>query len=379
MGLSLVEGRGVALMMLNGLISTTMLVGGKLLKDVEWPFFRMMAIGGLPSMLLIAAGGIIKSAPLPAGSQVKWILLCGFLRSMTFIALIVAVRLGASPGDVSALSSINTVFAALLGRVFLGEKFQWKHAAALSFSLAGAILISQPQFLFGGSSGGNMVWMGQLLGLLSGFTQACMFISARKSSKTSQWIMNFPPAVLSTLVFALLPFTPLMEDFSFGPVIASPWLAAALCSSLSLGLLLGSATGTAAASWCPAAVSATVSVGSRMLCGYAAQVLLFDRRPEMLTLCGAACMLCGVFIMAVGMPSCQGIPAPCTHADDNGVEPSDAHSEASTQQDDNESLASFCASEFGDHATSGRSLRLRHGENVAQTIGAVTAVVSSSA
>jgi len=376
MALSIAEVRGVALMILNGLISTSMVVSGKILKDLEMPYFRMMAIGSLLSTLAIAAGGLFNSTPLPSVHQVKWLLLFGCLRSLAFVCLIVAVRVGASPGDASALASINTVFAALLGRVFLGEQFQWKHGVAVSCSLVGAVLIAQPSFLFGGPSVDNMAWIGQLLGVVSGFSQACMFISARKCSsvKTSLWIVNLSPSLISTFIFALLSLSPLVDDFSLASVVASPWLASGFCVALFFGLLSGNATGTAASSWCPAAVSATVSVGTRMICGYVAQVALFDHQPETMTLCGAACMLVGVVVMAVGLPACQNLyEFPNARVQASDAEP--ASGDAVSADDTNESLASFIASEFGDHDSNSKSVRLRRGENhAAQVIGVVASV-----
>ena len=49
-----------------------------------------------------------------------------------------SVIVGAAPGDVAALTSIDIIAAALLGLVFLGERVSILHLFALILSVAGA-------------------------------------------------------------------------------------------------------------------------------------------------------------------------------------------------------------------------------------------------
>lgn len=74
--------------------------------------------------------------------QVKWVILRGLFGCANNVLSVSAILAGAHIGSVGALLSVNTVVAALLGRLVLGEALGKLHILAVFFSLAGAILIS---------------------------------------------------------------------------------------------------------------------------------------------------------------------------------------------------------------------------------------------
>merc|ERR1712176_634502 len=130
------------------------------------------------------------------------------------------------------------------------------------------------------------------------------------------------------------------------PFVATGWLAAILVTSA-----VSIVTFTLASQWCPAATSAATDTATRMLVGYAAQVMLSDSPLEPFTLCGAALMLAAVVIMAmcrrapredaeVSTPKpSQDIASPTLES--GAVEAEDNDSETT-------SIVSFIASEFAD-------------------------------
>jgi drug/metabolite transporter (DMT)-like permease len=280
------------------------------------------------------------------------------------------------------LASINTVVAALLGRAFLGEKLQWMHGIAVLCSISGATLISKPSFIFSSSSvDGSEKWVGYILAAASGLTQACVFISARKSNKSSLLLLNFSPAFFCTLAFGLIPLTPVIDDSSLAPVANSPLTAAAFLAmfvSIQFGAMT---TNSAASSWCPAAVSATVNTGAKMVSSYIAQSLLFSVVPETLTVCGAALMLSAVVIMAIArLPGRQSAPAVAASSEPE-MQPGIQSSDDIPDDDDNESLASFIAAEFVELTPHEKPVRLRRPgahDPEARQIGAVLSAVVAS-
>eukprot|EP00929_Paragymnodinium_shiwhaense_P058013 TRINITY_DN2905_c0_g1_i2.p1 TRINITY_DN2905_c0_g1~~TRINITY_DN2905_c0_g1_i2.p1 ORF type:complete len:373 (-),score=51.14 TRINITY_DN2905_c0_g1_i2:360-1478(-) len=334
---------GMLMMVLQGLMMTGQIISGELMKRAEWPFYRVFGVAHLAAMLVFALIAVGVQAPLPERRAVKWIIVRGFGSFCSFTLMSSAVRLGAPAGDVAALTSVNTVMAALMGRAFLGEALQRLHVLALLFSMSGALLISRPSFLFGspdGSDSGH--WLAYLLALAGGFSLSCVAIAARKASKTSVWIFNLSPCAACTFAFLCLPLTPIMDDATMQPLLRNPehglaWLL--LLTLLSVGAI---GCNTAGCMWCPAAVSATLSSAARILFGYVADVVIFGLGISSTSLGGAALMLCGVVVMAlvraperpeaVSSPKVEAGPA-CS-------------ADAATDADENESLASFIAAEF---------------------------------
>eukprot|EP00403_Amphidinium_massartii_P015556 CAMPEP_0178415554 /NCGR_PEP_ID=MMETSP0689_2-20121128/23611_1 /TAXON_ID=160604 /ORGANISM="Amphidinium massartii, Strain CS-259" /LENGTH=390 /DNA_ID=CAMNT_0020036877 /DNA_START=104 /DNA_END=1273 /DNA_ORIENTATION=+ len=346
---------GMLLMLFNGVLNSVMVVSGRFAQELEWPYFRFMAASGVLIFACLSIAALALKTPMPDSRQLKWLILRGIFGALTFVLMIASVRLGASPGDAAAMASINTVVAALLGRLLLGEKLQLVHGVAVLCSMAGSILICRPGFIFGTS---NAAVAGYLVAATSGFMQACVFISARKSQGTPLLMLNMSPAAFCVLSFAVLPSTPLLEDYSLETAFDAPMLSLGLIAMNTLVLMSAMCANSAAAMWCPAAVSATMNTGSKMLSGYVAQTLLFDHAPEALTLCGAALMLAAVVIMAAarssGRESAEDHGASASTGTDSKAVPSEQSKESSSfdeneDAEETESLASFIAAEFVAH------------------------------
>lgn len=344
---------GMLLCFLQGTVFTVQLVYAKLLKDNGWPFFRLTGSAAAGNAAVLALGCWLAGVSLPARREWKWVILRSFLGVANYLLLIVAVRLGTSPGDASSLSSVNMVMGSVLGRIFLKEPFLWAHVLSICCSLAGAVLISRPSFMFGSDASGGAHWLGYVLSVLAGLSQAGSSIAARKSGTASVSIMTEVTMLMSGVTFWLLPLTPLVEDFSLEPLPGEPWRALGyLCLLWSCGLLAVGMT-TAGSKWVPAAVSQTVGTASRMLWGYVAQVLVFRTDPDTLTTVGAVLMLCGVVAMTLARAPAR------SNASEGSVVRQDAtlsaaHSNVAEgsggDADEKESLASFVAAEFVERA-----------------------------
>eukprot|EP00929_Paragymnodinium_shiwhaense_P058012 TRINITY_DN2905_c0_g1_i1.p1 TRINITY_DN2905_c0_g1~~TRINITY_DN2905_c0_g1_i1.p1 ORF type:complete len:374 (-),score=52.53 TRINITY_DN2905_c0_g1_i1:371-1492(-) len=334
---------GMLVMVLQGLMMTGQIISGELMKRAEWPFYRVFGVAHLAAMLVFALIAVGVQAPLPERRAVKWMILRGLGSLCSFIAMSTAVRLGAPAGDVAALTSVNTVIAALMGRAFLGEALQRLHVLALLFSMAGALLISKPSFLFGSGDGsGSGHVLAYLLALAGGFSLSCVAIAARKASKTSVWIFNLSPCAACTFAFLCLPLTPAMDDATMQPLLDKPeqglaWLL--LLTVLSVGTI---GLNTAGSMWCPAAVSATLSSASRILFGYLADVVIFGKGISPTSLGGAGLMLCGVVVMAL----VRAPPRPAGASSPKAPTSPACSADTATAEDENESLASFIAAEF---------------------------------
>ena len=91
-------------------------------------------------------------------------------------------------GAAGALSSVNTVVAALLGHFVLGEDFSRLHLLALLLAVGGAVLIWDPDTM--GTSDPKV--LGNALALLSGCCAGCVAIASRKAGKASSLMLGSP-------------------------------------------------------------------------------------------------------------------------------------------------------------------------------------------
>jgi len=291
---------GVFWMTTCGVVAICEIIFSKLVAEAGWPYFRI----GAASMVLIGsamgAAFLLLREKVPLRAEMPWVLLRGFFCNGTLIAVVLAVRIGATPGDSSALTSINIVIAAMLGHVVLGEHLRWPHLLALVVSIVGAALVAQPEFLFGARDGGaSSTWMGYLMALLGGLLQAFVFICARKSADVSGVFASSVEAYMGVVMFLIMPLISPIEGASMSKIADDPLLAAGYVAISFCLTSTGILAGCLGSMWCPAAVGATVMTAATMVTGYVAQTILFGETPQLLTMLGAGLMLAAVVLMAL--------------------------------------------------------------------------------
>jgi len=349
------EAIGILLMAASGLAVTCEMVTSKAIEDMHWPYWYLLAI--CCSVGTMANGLVLwwQGVSCPKLPDVKWIFARALFENLHWMLAIYAVLVGAAPGDVAALTSIDIIAAALLGLIFLGERVSMLHFLALVLSVAGALFISQPQFLFGITEGSKQSPLGYCLAMLAGCFQAGAFVCARKSTHIPVSLLTVLSLFLSVPLALVPPSLGLHSGSEDGLklVTEKPWQALALLSAMTAWVLLSIMLPAAGATRCPAAVSATVFTSASMISGYAAQTVLMNDAPKPLKLLGATCMLFSVVIMAI---RCQPAEEPEPSCADFVPEPT-VIGTASTEDDETQSLGSFVASEVSFASSS--SLRRR--------------------
>jgi len=345
---------GMAMLSLCGLCHTGNLVFAKVMNDLHFPSWYIMCGGNISLALAFGSIFLVTKAALPKRLEGKWVFGRSMFGMLSFVSAVQAVQVGAAPGDVAALTSVNIVVAAIMGHLFLSERLNYEHVGALMCSIIGAVFISKPSFLFG-TDGRDSPWIGYLLALSSGFLQASEFICARKSADVSVNLLSLFMSVSSLPVFLLLGWlregTPSAVANAMSSMAVTLSFIAVSCA-LGFGAILA---GTVGSVLCPAAISATMFTCSSMVLGYAAQTVLFGQAPSLLTIVGAVMMLFAVGIMAATRVPKPGVDADLSldrtvpeasasegHGDNTGTRASSHVSE----EDDAESLVSFVAAEF---------------------------------
>eukprot|EP00929_Paragymnodinium_shiwhaense_P088238 TRINITY_DN4851_c0_g3_i1.p1 TRINITY_DN4851_c0_g3~~TRINITY_DN4851_c0_g3_i1.p1 ORF type:complete len:385 (-),score=60.70 TRINITY_DN4851_c0_g3_i1:238-1392(-) len=343
---------GMFLTFVAGSTSVVQLIVSKTLQAAGWPYYKMLAL-----VCLLCAGVFVLltglcQAPFPERRNLKWVLMRGLSSAACLGSMIAAVQFGAPAGDVAALGSVNTVFAALLGRAFLGEPLHVSHLVSLLGCMIGSLLISKPEFLFGSTSTAAPT-VAYVLAVISGLSASVISISARKAGDTSAWFLNSSATFVGAATFVAMPLTGLVEEPDLRVLqrsldIGSVWIAAMV-----LVMFLDMGSTTLGAMWCPAAVSSTVLVAAQMTLGYLSDVLIFGVTIDSLSFCGAALMLGAVLVMARSRK-------PAGEAAESPPESPEAGRAAElANEDETDSLASFIATEFASEQGYQSSVRHR--------------------
>jgi len=294
---------GVLALMATGLIVAGDMVGSRVLVQMGWPYWPTNFCGYFLSSIAVLIYILIKRLAWPMRRHAKWLVFRGLFGAGYWGLGILAVQVGASPGDAGALMSVNVVVAALLGRLCLGERLRVAHLAAVSFSVGGAMLISRPPFLFGGAGVGSSSWVGHLLAIFAGVCQSCAFICSRHLADLNVNFCTLVAMLGCAFLCTLMPATGAVSDApiqvllnaAFAPTTA--WIAGAF--AIAMG---GVSFACLGAVLCPAAVSATVYTACTMLFGYLAEVVIFGTNPQLVTLGGSGLMLLAVACMACARP-----------------------------------------------------------------------------
>merc|ERR1712008_36598 len=235
-------------------------------------------------------------------------------------------------------------------------------------------------------SGSGASWVAHILSLLSGFCDACIYVSARRCSDTAPAYITLSFTTLASIM--LLATAPAIDGLPVAHLAASPLETIGWVFAIFAVTTFDVVAFTGAAQLCPAAVSATVDTATRMVVGYTIQVLLFDAALELISVLGAAMMLTSVVSMTLMQSFTGPVPdgpvsaAPGTSDGDANINSADTATlpnDTSSVRSGDDSLASFIALEFCCSPLRQRlPLRLRRlthegrrSEPNAQTVGAL--------
>lgn len=360
---------GVLAMVGSALTVNILLTMCSFMGERGWSDSSILSVSCILGLALLLVWLLVSRPDPPSAGDVKWIICVGFFGASSSILMFLSVHVGIPLGDFAAMNSTNTVFAAFLGRLFLGEALRWPHYAAVAMSVCGGLLVSQPEALFGPVPGQaaseSSPGIGYVLALLSGFCDACMYVSSRKGEHVPHVFILI--SMIGQLSLAMVAWGLMMGALDPEPFVASPpeascWLAGVLIVG-GIGFLLF----VEAAQKCPAAVSATVDTATRITSGYGAQLLLFGAALTKETLLGAGLMLASVVLMALvrGAPDGQAMERYFVALDPDvrGVLEGGGESVVvevdQTSEVDTDSLVSFAASEFAGTPARRLALRLR--------------------
>ena len=274
------------------------LVLGKYVQQRHLPYLFMVAVASFciswgAALLMYYQGSYHVERRV-----VKWVVLRGLTGGGAHVLGLCAVLVGASVGSVGALTSVNTITAALLGYFLLGEAFGRWHLLALLLAVGGVVLIWDPKHI--GTS--DPRFLGNALALLAGISSGFMTITSRKAREASSLMLAIAATVARCPVALLLAFLPHVKDGRLVNLAVAPQEVALYLLLLMVFLGFFSLLTSAAAKKLPAAVSSTVMVGTQMASGYVFDIICFHKTLDLVTIVGAYIMLLAALAMAFTQP-----------------------------------------------------------------------------
>lgn len=280
------------------------LVMSKFMKGWELPYLFLAGSAALVIAFGLAMAMLLQGAWYLERREVKWVMLCGFFGCINSAMNPLAVLAGADVGTVGALGSLNTVVAALLGRLVLQEPLGKVHLLAVGLSVLGAVFISDPVEAVA-SMGSSL--LGNMLALCGGIAQGGIFICARKSGGASSMMLSTSAMTQRWIVFWILAFA--VPDGRFQSLTASPGNSALLFLGLTVIISAANLLTMVASKKCPAALSSTLMTGSQMTTGYLLDFAVFHSVPKVRTMLGATLMFFSVVTMALTrLPAKSHVP-----------------------------------------------------------------------
>lgn len=289
---------GIACLATCALTVSVIMLSSKLAEQYHVPFHLFMGIANLLMSCSFAAFAIQRGHPPKVkDSNWKWVLLRGTFAAGTFSGTMLAVSLGASLGDVSALGSISVVVAAFLGRVVLGEPLGALHLASLACAVPGALLVSKPDIFLGEPGTSSLI--GVLCAVVAGASAGGACIAARKGQDVAPSLLCASVALQEGVALVLFSLAGVFKE-SLAGAHDFGWELLALVFLWSLLLVtLASFTMTVGAQLCTAATSSTVLTSTSMAASYTFQSFIFKQPPNAVSICGAALLLVSVILMTL--------------------------------------------------------------------------------
>lgn len=207
-------------------------------------------------------------------------------------------------GDATALMAVYPVITIFLAHIFLGEVIRPLHIVAAISSILGAVLISQPRFLFGDDGDDNVDddsyrgYAGYISAFLENIFCSGVIVTIRKAGKVGAHTLQL---LFSWMVFALslsmLMFfvgrssSEIVESWIVPPAEALPSLLGT-CMAAGVAHFLLNYSGK----FVPATMGGLIR-SSGILIAYLLEVFVFGTTPEIVTIWGVFFILLSLMIV----------------------------------------------------------------------------------
>ncbi|KAI9278298.1 hypothetical protein BDA99DRAFT_428537 [Phascolomyces articulosus] len=181
--------------------------------------------------------------PLSQGNARKWVLIRGIVGSFSSFFWYYSIKT-LPLADVTVITNMHPLFAAVFGAFMLNEPFGWFERACILLCMIGAVLVTKPSFLDFLQDQHNNIFMDnsmlvllqqqtiinddstsslRTLGLISAFLgaicSAFAYVSVRKAGPDAHFFNHMLSLALATIFFSLFDFQSftLPNDGSFHP------------------------------------------------------------------------------------------------------------------------------------------------------------------
>ncbi|CAE7358220.1 YPL264C [Symbiodinium sp. CCMP2592] len=273
------------------------------LEHQGWPAFAMLGV----ACVIMTLGLLVQlcsqsQVQWPTSSSQKvWLFARGFSSVFSLGGFVVATVFGCPAGDALVMGSTNVLASAVAGCLLFGEAFgKWKVAAVLA-TMAGAVLVAKPEFLF--TSVKDQPYLGYFFASVGGLGLSGLIVCCRKLGKEVSPLVSSLSASAQrgamTLLLAALPLwnrdlATSVEILGHHPGLAALWvlILVVLVAMQTVLVSVGSAMA-------PASTSGVIVTCCDILFGYVGQIVVMGIMPDGVTLAGVALILGSVYMVTM--------------------------------------------------------------------------------
>eukprot|EP00929_Paragymnodinium_shiwhaense_P003053 TRINITY_DN103456_c0_g1_i1.p1 TRINITY_DN103456_c0_g1~~TRINITY_DN103456_c0_g1_i1.p1 ORF type:complete len:406 (-),score=72.57 TRINITY_DN103456_c0_g1_i1:111-1328(-) len=271
-------------------------------RNTTLPYYFIFGMASIAIAAYLAASAVRKGeVSAVAPFDWIWVILRGFFGSTSWLFAILAASLGTPVGDISALSSVNVIVAAVLGTTVLKEEMKPSIMLAVALSIVGTLLIAQPEAIFGEghSASRGVSSFGYLSALGSGVCYGFMFVVSRAaSSQLSPRVMSSAACFQLGAGFIMVSLSDVLPRRDLSVVIEMPGETMFIFAATYAFIIAASNALSLGAMLVPAVASATMLNSTYIGLGYTADIFLMKAAPKPLTAFGASLVLCGIAVTA---------------------------------------------------------------------------------
>lgn len=198
-------------------------------------------------------------------------------------------------GDAQVMQDLHPIATSVVARLYLNEAMIRTLPLSLIVSTVGTVLIAQPSTLFGQQSGASddNITLGYVFGLGTSIAMAASFVMARRAKNAHMlqlmfWLNSCQILIaIGSLYVTQETLVPLSPTSCVFIVLLSVVNMAYLCTNV-LGSQLASAS------------VASFLASTDIVWAYCLQILVFHNHPSTMTLCGVACVVVAISVLAWG-------------------------------------------------------------------------------
>eukprot|EP01084_Bolivina_argentea_P284962 488529_1 len=205
-------------------------------------------------------------------------------------------------GSATTLISLSCISASFFGWIFVNDEITKFHCSALFLGVIGAILISQPEFIFKSNkhnSNENTNDIGYVIALISALMGGFVYLTIKMAKKAPLFLLITSQGLCCIILSLILIYGNVMDDNGFKGIDFNNTNEMICIISLGFVGFIAQWTLTKGAQKLIAGVSSLLRSSTNMTVSFILEMFVFGTYPDFLTIVGAIVALFAVILVSM--------------------------------------------------------------------------------